>query len=74
MSTLSKEEKVQLINSRLNGLEFKKYSLQLDLIVENAKGSPDSNAVSVVEDAISELNTQISALNSELTAVNSLSE
>ncbi|MFZ9740605.1 MAG: hypothetical protein ACO3DP_01300 [Candidatus Nanopelagicaceae bacterium] len=74
MTTLSKEEKTQLINSRLNGLEFRKYGLDLDLIVENAKVSPDQDAISVINNSISELETQISALNTELAVVNSVSE
>lgn len=74
MSTLSKEEKIQLINSRINGLEFKKYGLELDLIVENAKSSPDANSVTVINNAISEVDGQITAINAELTAINALAE
>ena len=74
MSTLSKSEKIQLINSRINGLEFKKYGLELDLIVENAKSTPDSASISVMNGAISEVEGQIEAINSELTAVNALTE
>ncbi len=74
MSTLSKEEKIQLINSRINGLEFKKYGLELDLIVENAKSSPDANSVTVINNALSEVDGQITAINAELTAINALAE
>jgi len=74
MSTLSKEEKIQLINSRINGLEFRKYALDLDLIVENAKTTPDEDAISVINSGISELEAQMSALDTELAAVNALTE
>jgi len=74
MTVLKKEDKVQLIESRFRQLEYRKYGLQLDLVVENAKTAPDANSVQVIENAITEINTQIAALNSELTVVNSLSE
>ena len=74
MTVLGKDDKVQLIKSRLRQLEYRKYGLDLDLIVENAKATPDSNSVQVIEDSISEINTQIAALNSELTEVNLLPE
>jgi len=74
MTVLGKEDKVQLIESRFRQLEYRKYSLELDLIVENAKTAPDANSVEVIENAITEINTQVAALNSELTVVNSLPE
>jgi hypothetical protein len=74
MSTLSKSEKLQLINARINGLEFKKYGLELDLIVENAKSSPDADSVGVINSTISEIEGQLEAINAELSAVNALTE
>ena len=74
MTTLTKADKANLINSRIKGLEYNKYSVDLDLIVENAKANPDADSVQVIENAIAEIDTQIAALNSELTAVNSLPE
>lgn len=74
MSTLTKEDKLQLISSRKKNLEYKKYALELDVIVENAKVSPDANAVQVIEDSIAEVDGQIAALDAELATVNSLTE
>lgn len=74
MSTLTKEDKLQLIASRKKNLEYKKYALELDVIVENAKVSPDANAVEVIEDSIAEVDDQLAALDSELATVNSLTE
>lgn len=74
MANLSKEDKIELIGSRSRQLEYRKYGLGLDLIVENAKATPDSTAVNVIETSIDELETQIAALNAELTAVNALTE
>lgn len=71
---LTKTDKLEVINSRLRQLEYRKYGLQLDAIVENSKTNPDQNAYNVVQDAIEEVDNQISALNSEMSAVNELAE
>lgn len=74
MTTLSKNDKIQIIESRSRGLEYKKFGLEIDLLVENAKTTPDSAAVLTIEDAIEEVSGQLSALNSELAVVNALTE
>jgi uncharacterized membrane protein YcaP (DUF421 family) len=74
MTTLSKSDKVQIIESRLRGLEYKKFGLEIDLLVENAKTAPDAESVSNIEDAIEEVSGQLSVLNSELADVNALAE
>lgn len=74
MTTLSKGDKVQIIESRLRGLEYKKFGLEIDLLVENAKTTPDSESTSNIEDAIQEISGQLSVLNSELAEVNALTE
>lgn len=74
MTTLSKNDKVQIIESRARGLEYKKFGLEVDLLVENAKNTPDSESVSNIENAIQEVSGQLSVLNAELTEVNALAE
>jgi len=74
MTTLSKNDKVQIIESRLRGLEYKKFGLEIDLLVENAKTAPDSESVSNIGDAIEEVSSQLSVLNAELAEVNALTE
>ncbi|NCX16797.1 hypothetical protein EB001_18005 [bacterium] len=74
MTTLSKADKVQLIEARSKQLEYRKYGLELDLILENAKSTPDDKAVEVIEASIAEIEAQVLVLNSELTEVNSLPE
>lgn len=74
MTVLGKTDKVQLIEARFRQLEYRQYGLELDLIVENAKATPDADSVQVIENAIAEIDAQIAAINSELTAVNSLPE
>lgn len=74
MTTLTKADKIQLIESRSRGLDYKKYGLELDLIVENAKAAPDQDAIAVIDSAIDEIDVQLAALNSELAVVNALTE
>lgn len=74
MSTLTKNDKIQLIESRARGLEYKKYGLELDLIVENAKSTPSSESVAVINTSITEVDDQLEALNEELAIVNALTE
>jgi hypothetical protein len=74
MTVLTKSDKLQIIESRVRTLEYKKYSLEIDVIVENAKSAPDQDAIGVINTSIAEIEDQVLALNSELTAVNLLTE
>jgi hypothetical protein len=74
MTTLTKSDKLQLIDSRIRGLAYKKYGLELDLIVENAKVAPSAESVGVINQSISEIDDQLEALNEELAIVNALTE
>lgn len=74
MTTLTKSDKLQIIESRLRNLEYKKYGLEIDIIVENAKSTPDQEAINVINAVILEIDDQVSALNSELSEVNLLTE
>ena len=72
MTTLTKSDKLQLINSHKRSLEYSKYSLELDLIQENAKNTVNQEEVSRIENLIEETDNQIEALNTELATVNAI--
>jgi hypothetical protein len=74
MTTLKKEDKIQIIEARLKSIEYKKYSLEIDLVVENNKSEPVEEAVTNLSNAIEECNNQLDVLNSELADVNALAE
>ena len=74
MTVLTKSDKLQIIESIVRSLEYKKYSLEIDVIVENAKSALDQDTIGVINTSIAEIEDQIAALNSELTAVNLLTE
>ena len=74
MTILPKEDKKQIIQSRIRGLEYKKYTLDLDILVENAKTAPESESILNINNAIAEVNNQIAVLNTELETVEALTE
>jgi hypothetical protein len=65
MTTLSNEEKLTIVNSKLKNLNYNKFSLGVDKISENAKASPDADTVSRLNSLISETDRQIAALTTE---------
>ena len=71
---LTKEEKAQIINSHVRNLVYSKYNLEIDIIQENSKTSPNAATISSINVQVAELDDQILALNEELTAVNNLAE
>ena len=74
MTTLTKQDKLQIISSHIRNLEYRKYGLELDIIVEEAKTTPVSEVISKHQEALDEINNQMAALNTELAAINALTE
>lgn len=66
---LSKEEKIQIIESHQRNLAHNKYNLEIDILQENAKSSPSASAVASLQLQITEVANQLSALDDELLAV-----
>jgi len=66
MTTLSNAEKAQIINQRIKNLNYNKYNLDIDLLVENTKASPLASSISTISASISDVNAQIAALTTEL--------
>lgn len=74
MSILAKEDKLQIIESRKRGLEYKKYGLELDLVVANAATELDQKLIDLINSTVTEINAQLAALEVEFASVNSLTE
>jgi len=66
---LSKEEKIQIINSHQRNLAYSKYNLEIDILQENAKTAPSAAAVTSLQSLITEVSSQLSALDAELATV-----
>lgn len=74
MTTLSKEDKLTLLNSKIRSINYSKYGLELDILQENAKSTINQEEVSRLEDLVEDADKQLTALNAELTKVNALTE
>lgn len=74
MTTLTKQDKLQIISSHIRNLEYRKYGLELDIIVEEAKTTPISEVISKHQESLDEISNQMAALNTELAAINALAE
>lgn len=74
MTTLSKNDKLTLLNAKIRSINYSKYGLELDIIQEEAKSSPNQEEISRLEDLVEDSDRQLTALNAELTTVNALTE
>lgn len=59
---LTDDEKAAIRQAEVRSLEYQMYSLEMALVAENAKSSPEADKVASLQAAISEKQTQIAAL------------
>ena len=62
---LTNEEKISIINSHLKNLEYNKFNIEMSILEESAKSTPDSSTLSSLNAQASEIDVQIAALNTE---------
>jgi hypothetical protein len=60
---LTDDEKAQIKIAAKRNLEYQMYALEVEVIAENAKTSPDAAKLSDLEDQIAEKQAQITAIN-----------
>jgi len=68
-SLLSKEERTQIVNSHKKNLAMNQYNLELSVIEENAKASPDSATLVDLNRQITAIDDQIEALDAEIALI-----
>jgi len=61
-TVLTNDEKAAIAQAEIRNLEYQMYALELKLIAENAKSTPDETAVLTLNTLIAEKQTQIAAL------------
>lgn len=67
MSTLlSNEEKTGIINQHLKNLHYNKFNLEISVIEENAKATPETEALANYNAQITDIGSRITALEAEL--------
>ena len=67
MSTvLSNEEKAGIINQHLKNLHYNKFNIEISIIEENAKTTPETAALANLNTQLTDFNSRITALDAEL--------
>jgi hypothetical protein len=64
--TLTKEEKIDIINQHLKNLEYSKYNSQISLVEESAAIEPQSILIDEINGQIDNISAKTSALLSEI--------
>jgi hypothetical protein len=67
---LTTEEKISIIDTHLKTIAFSKYNLELNLLEENAKTTPDSDILTRTNANLELLSNQIAALEAEKNSLN----
>jgi hypothetical protein len=68
--TMSDSEKASSIRSKIKNIQYQKYSLELDLVAENAIAEPDAAIISSIQLQMSNLDAKQAALSNELSLLN----
>jgi hypothetical protein len=64
-TTLTNEEKLNIVNQHIKSVDYTIYGYELDLIQANAVSSPDAAQIAAINSRISEANAKKTALVSE---------
>jgi len=64
-TTLTNEEKLNVVNQHIKSVEYSLYGHELDLIQANAVSSPDANQITAINARIAEANAIKTALVTE---------
>jgi hypothetical protein len=64
-TTLTNEEKLNLVNQHIKSVDYAVYGYELDLIQANAVASPDTAQIAAINSRISESNAKRLALVAE---------
>jgi len=67
---ITKEEKLNLIASRIRGVKINKYSAELTIIEQNATDTPEASIIASSNKIIDTAEAQIAALQAQYDAVN----
>jgi hypothetical protein len=62
---LTNDEKTAIKDSVVRNLEYQMYSLQLEMLAENAKTTPDVEKIEVIQSNINDKLAQIAAVEAE---------
>lgn len=67
--TLTKQEKIDIINQHLKNLEYSKYNSEISLVEESAALEPQQNLIDEIQGQIDSINLKMTALLSEISVL-----
>ena len=63
---LSNEEKTGIINQHLKNLHYNKFNIEMSIVEENAKATPEAESLASLNSQLTDLDSRIEALDAEL--------
>jgi hypothetical protein len=63
---LSNEEKTTIVNQHLRNLQYSQFNLEMSLVEENAKTSPEPETIASLNSQLADIASRATALESEL--------
>lgn len=66
MTTLTNQEKIDIVNQHLKNVNYSLYNLSLSVVEENAVSEPNSDYIANLNAQISDLNAKKTTLEAEL--------
>ena len=66
MTILTNEEKSDIINQHLRNLHYNKFNIEISIVEENAKATPETAAVANLTAQVADFAARITALEEEL--------
>jgi hypothetical protein len=66
---ITREEKLNLVASRIRNVKIDKFNAELNLIEQNALENPEESIVASANKIISNVNAQIAALEAQYTSI-----
>lgn len=65
MNTLSNEDKIAVIDQKIKTIEYQKYSIEIDISLENAVESPSQISLDSLQQSLDDNNAKLAFLESE---------
>jgi cell division protein FtsL len=71
---LTKQDKIQIIESHKKNLDYTRYNLEVSLLQENARVKINQVAIDTLEEQIDEIDAQQAVLDAEIVSINAATE
>ena len=69
MTTIEPSDQLAILNSHFKNLDFNEYNLQVSIIEENAKSTPNAEALDLINRQLADVAKQKTALQTEIASV-----